>query len=758
MLLRRFARSFAILTLASTALAGSLRAAADEDLATMLPADSLLYVSVPDVASTQKEGKNTAIWKIMHDEEVQAFLKPLEDMAKEQGEAQGLGAMMTELESLLKGVELSHFGLAVTHVDMAEIQQGPEGLGLVIDLGIAGSSSRDEVLGKLESMIKEFASSQGEELESGETKISEKTIRTVGNDEGRIYRYDATATRTFFSFSRKSVEGLISGPAGGNSLAKSAGFQKVSARTSASGDEVRLFMNTQAIGTMISMVAPMDNVDKILGYFMPGALSMGMKFDGDLVRTSTFLSRPAGGMKVLDLLPSKPIPADSLKAVPKDAMMAGLFAIEAEKVWPFITGFADTVEPGASKQLEEQLAGVKEMIGVDIKADLLEQLSGSFMYYASAPKGPLPIPGLVMALGIKDTAKAKKTLNTLLELAGDEIQVRGVSYKENTFYTVTAAGGMMPVQPAYAFTDDHLLFALNSQDIKIALSRAGGDAKSSLLDSDAFKKAKANAGLPGSFTALNYIDMETFGGIVYNSMLQGIQMLAMSGMADQIPLDFALLPSSEAITQHLFPSLSYSVCDQDGMLLKSASPIGDEMLMLTAVSTMALPAAFMSGRSMAYSEMEAAEAVEMAEALSAGEMAPDWSLKTPAGEGISLSQLRGEVVVIDFWATWCPPCREAMPSVQKLHEKYKARGVKFYGIATWESGDPAAFMKENGYTYSLLLGGDDAANAYNVSGIPALFVIDKNGRIALAESGFNADSRGDFEAGISEAIEASLGN
>ncbi|MEQ8764403.1 MAG: redoxin domain-containing protein, partial [Planctomycetota bacterium] len=530
-----------------------------------------------------------------------------------------------------------------------------------------------------------------------------------------------------------------------------------STKTMSQGDEARFFVNSGVIGQMATMMAPMDNLEKVLSYFLPGTISMGMKFDGAVVRTSTFFSRPAGGMKVLDLVPSEQIKVDSLSIVPKDAMMAGLWAIEGEKVWPFIKEFANTIEPGAAEQLDQQVAGMKDMIGVDLKADLLDQLNGEFLYYASAPKGPLPIPGLVMALGVKDPSKAKKTLNTLIELAGDEVSVRGVSYKENTFYTITVeSAGMMPVQPAYAFTDKHLWIALNTQDIKIAMSRAAGDTQSSLLDSDAFKKAKGNAGLPGSFTSVNFIDMATVGSIAYNSLLQGLQMLSVSGMADQLPIDFALLPSSEAITQHLFPSLSYTICDQEGVQMKSASPIGDEMLMVGGLLGVA-PAFFLgAARSRQVYESEAVDFEEAEPALSKGSMAPEWSLETPAGDKVSLSSQRGTVIVMDFWATWCPPCREAMPSIQKVHEKFKGKNVKFYGISTWETGDPAKFMKDNGYTYNLLLNGDDAAAAYNVSGIPALFVVNKDGQLELVETGFSAEAREEFENRLSKAIESAM--
>ena len=129
--------------------------------------------------------------------------------------------------------------------------------------------------------------------------------------------------------------------------------------------------------------------------------------------------------------------------------------------------------------------------------------------------------------------------------------------------------------------------------------------------------------------------------------------------------------------------------------------------------------------------------------LAAGTEAPDWSLKTPEGTTVTLKELRGKVVVLDFWATWCGPCKTAMPGVQKLHEKFKDRPVAVYGVSTKERGNPAAYMKQKGYTYGLLLKGDGVAAKYGVRGIPAFFIVGKDGKIVFSGAG----------AGNEEALE-----
>lgn len=134
------------------------------------------------------------------------------------------------------------------------------------------------------------------------------------------------------------------------------------------------------------------------------------------------------------------------------------------------------------------------------------------------------------------------------------------------------------------------------------------------------------------------------------------------------------------------------------------------------------------------------------ELLPVGEAAPNWSLKDSSGTVHKLSDYRGKVVLMDFWATWCGGCKFSMHGAQELHEKFANRNVTVIGVNTWEktkggdfAGDPVKYMKSHDYTYSLLLNGDDVAKEYRVRGIPTFYLIGVDGKIIHREVGYNAD-------------------
>jgi peroxiredoxin len=138
--------------------------------------------------------------------------------------------------------------------------------------------------------------------------------------------------------------------------------------------------------------------------------------------------------------------------------------------------------------------------------------------------------------------------------------------------------------------------------------------------------------------------------------------------------------------------------------------------------------------------------------------APDFTLKDADGKTVHLSEYRGKVVLLDFWATWCDPCRLEIPWFIALQRKNKDRGFEVLGVSMddegWEVVKP--FMKSVGMNYRVVIGNDETTQMYGgVDSLPSTFLIDRQGKIAAIHIGLA--SRKVFEDGVEELLHAPAG-
>lgn len=123
-----------------------------------------------------------------------------------------------------------------------------------------------------------------------------------------------------------------------------------------------------------------------------------------------------------------------------------------------------------------------------------------------------------------------------------------------------------------------------------------------------------------------------------------------------------------------------------------------------------------------------------------GKLAPDFSLNDASGKLRNVSEWEGKVLVINFWATWCPPCLEEIPHFIELQDKYASQGLQFLGIALENVDTVVDFAKQHGMNYPLLVGERDVialAGKFGnrVGGLPYTVVLDRNGQINFIKQG-----------------------
>lgn len=158
------------------------------------------------------------------------------------------------------------------------------------------------------------------------------------------------------------------------------------------------------------------------------------------------------------------------------------------------------------------------------------------------------------------------------------------------------------------------------------------------------------------------------------------------------------------------------------------------MTLALAATMAAAPFCNTCAQNLAAQDNDAKYATEL---LETGAKAPDFSLKTPEGKTVKLSDFHGKYVVLDFWASWCPDCIKDIPNMKRMYETYKDRGIVFLGVSFDDNKDNwTAMIKKQGIKYTQVSElkkwkTTEVSKAYKINWIPTLYLIDKEGKVVL---------------------------
>ena len=107
----------------------------------------------------------------------------------------------------------------------------------------------------------------------------------------------------------------------------------------------------------------------------------------------------------------------------------------------------------------------------------------------------------------------------------------------------------------------------------------------------------------------------------------------------------------------------------------------------------------------------------------------DFTLMDLDGNEISLSDFNGKVLILNFWATWCPPCREEIPDFVEVYNEYESEDVQFIGVSNEDISTLRSFVEDYNISYPILIDDENIMGKWGISAIPTTFVFDKNGQI-----------------------------
>ena len=134
--------------------------------------------------------------------------------------------------------------------------------------------------------------------------------------------------------------------------------------------------------------------------------------------------------------------------------------------------------------------------------------------------------------------------------------------------------------------------------------------------------------------------------------------------------------------------------------------------------------------------------------------APDFTLKSNTGKNIKLSELRGQVVMINFWASWCGPCRQEMPLLDQLYQRYQPMGFTLLGVNVEEDSAAAdKILKEIPVSFPVLYDNKSkVSESYQVQAMPSTFLIDRDGKLRYLHKGYRPGTEDDYQKQIRELI------
>jgi len=143
-------------------------------------------------------------------------------------------------------------------------------------------------------------------------------------------------------------------------------------------------------------------------------------------------------------------------------------------------------------------------------------------------------------------------------------------------------------------------------------------------------------------------------------------------------------------------------------------------------------------------------------AIGTGSMAPEIGLKDFSGRGVSLSALKGKVVLVDFWASWCAPCREELPVLESLYKKYRGQGFEVVAVNQDQSADNVRkFLNATKLSFPVVHDrGGSVASRYAPAKMPSSFIVDRKGIVRHVHAGFRVSERAALEKQIGALLSA----
>ena len=608
------------LLLALSGLAGL--APAQNPFVKALPAGTIGYVSMPDVRASLAELRTMPVGKMWQEQEVQDFvadaMSTVEAMweqgmadARDQFEAgmlpfdpdemvkmrvDGLSMALTEFgfSDTFAGTPMPRVGLVV-HVrfgDSAPIWKNVIATGvqmMTLQAGEMMSTSVRDVAGAKLTTMKPSVPGMTDGLEMG--------FHMAWVGDGLLFG-------TLESDVESMLTNLASGADAG--LASTADWKSAVQRLDTQGTEMEMFVRPgaalDAVMDIVSLASeqgeapPEMDIEMIeramdaLGVRSMGPMSMASTYvDGRAVTTS-FLSSPEASRKGLMAMGQEPLDMDFLRWVPKDAVSFSASRVDLQAVYDSLTGALRAADEGLADMMMAQLGQMEEMVGLSLQKDLFGAFGTQLVTWSMPMAAFGQAAEQAYVIPVRDPERFVQAVQTIATMSEGTFSLEKIERRGITVYQVRVdmemdlmMGGINPIAsllPTFGFKDGYLVVAYSTGDVKRAFARMDreDDPAGDIRGNPGF--AEFLADVPSGATSLSFRDWPAeFEG--YYQLATNL--LALVPLDEEIPVDFALMPDSQTLTQHLFPSVSWSTTTPEGFATRSVSPFGMEVMMPLAM-------------------------------------------------------------------------------------------------------------------------------------------------------------------------------
>lgn len=587
----------------------------------LLPPETMIFCGIEDMALAQENYQSMPIYKILKEQEVIDFLKEPTDFvmdafAKIKAEAEKHGTyqkLNIDFEDLVN-VEIGRFFFAVTHVTLPDFSN-PETA--VPDVGlVVGAEFKNQEINLF--------------------KIAKKVILTLAEDNGFPIQltqdeYNGVAfekmmlpipvpvTPCFFNLagmdiftlSPTTMKGMIDRKmgAGGECLADLGEYAKAGTLLHFEDPSVsKFYMNFDDLLTLaesgikiaLQMEGENDYIPKVERAFeISGLKSLKALYTSSLSRDGlasswTYLTVDGPEKGLLALSPNNTISRDKLKMIPKDAVSFSMMQFKLTPLYDLTMECIKIFDEEAFVEVQQAIKGVEGMLAgpedkISFRDDLLEPLGPEFIMYNMEAQGMAMMmggmPPIFMFIEVKDfprfLAKLETTINGLTGInaeIGSFVALKDLEYEGQKISYFQFQQIPIPFQPAFTQVDKYMVFSLQVNDLKKLIKQYGKENVASILENPEVKKYLGMLPEGKEFQSISYNNVPVSFGSAYEQYTPMIPMiLATLPMEIDLPLNFSLLPTSEAITQHLFGSFTASFSHEGGYMVVSYGPIGSEV-------------------------------------------------------------------------------------------------------------------------------------------------------------------------------------